>query len=438
MSTVLPERRSNESGMALIAVLLSLALLTVVGTALAAIGVVEFRTSVNHRSSTRALLLADAGATHALALTRGPLAGYSYSDLLVGADGKGDSADDGYLSGYALAREDALPDTGVMLGVGRYFVRIVNDDADPSGSPYVDLNQRVVAVCRGETADGGMAEVWAILTAPPFPAIAVNGDLHLPGNPNVLGKCAGIHANQTLHVGGHPIVDGTVTATGEIEQSGTIYTSDGVEVEPSYESPVEIPFYDPLQFCDQADFILKDGWLITTGPSPTETDITKGKVSGWSWDKGENTYTVQGKEAIPGTFCAYGNVRVNGNVGSASSPLSLSLLATGSVDFSGTPIVTADHPDDLLIVAGGDVVLGGNTSTDVPQYHGLIYAGAQCQINGTPIIDGRLLCYDGEDPEGAEDLIDDNKINGTPTITYDCTGWRRQTFIDSWWEVRAR
>ena len=106
--------RSNESGMALLTVLLAMGLLTALGAALTAVGVVEFRAAKNHRSASRALLLADAGATHALALMRGPLAGQSYSDVLVGSDGVEGTEDDGIFTGHALAGEDALPDTDTL------------------------------------------------------------------------------------------------------------------------------------------------------------------------------------------------------------------------------------------------------------------------------------------------------------------------------------
>jgi hypothetical protein len=429
--------RGNNSGLALIAVLLAMALLTVVGAALAAIGVVEFRTSINHRSATRALLLADAGATHALALVRGPLSGYSYSDLIVGYDGTANTEDDGYLAGYGLAETDALPDTGVQLGQGRYFVQVMNDDADPGGKKEADSNNRLLAVCRGETLDGGRAEVRVILASLAYPAIATNGDLYIPGTPNVLGKCAGIHSNKTMYIDGRPTVDGTVTASEEVDAKHEIYTSEGEEVIPGYEPPMEIPDMNPLDYCDRADFLLKDGFL-TDLESSESFDLKSDKSSGWQWNKTSDLYTVNGKDAVKGTYCVHGNVQVGGNVGSSGNPLSMTILATGSVDISGTPIIESEHKDDLLIVAEGDVRLGGNTSGGTPQYSGLIYAGAQCGLNGNPIMDSRLLCYDAEDPEGAIDLIDYNKINGTPTIVYDCKGWRRRPFIESWWEVRTR
>ena len=434
----MPYLRSNESGLALIAVLLAMALLTAIGAALTAVGIVEYRTSVNHRSATRALLLADAGATHALALMRGSLAGYSYTDVLLGDDGMADTEDDGLLVGFDLSSSDVLPDSGIGLGQGRYFVRMVNDEADPSGDPLTDTNHRFIALCRGETPDGGVAEVRVMLAAPSYPAVAANGDLYVPGTPTITasGPCGGIHANNVITIDGHPTVDGDVTYSEGIVMSGVIYDSHGSEVVPRYEDPIKIDKYEPQDFCDDADYRLEGRKLITVAP-PDTSSIDGEKVLGWQWEAGENSYVLNAKEAVEGTVCADGNVRVRGNLGAAGDPFRITLIASGSIDVGGTPVITADHPDGILILAGGDVQIGGNASTTTPYYRGLVYAGSQCQVNGNPVVDGHILCYDAEDPAGAAELTDENKINGTPTINYDCTGVRRRTLVSAWWESRT-
>jgi hypothetical protein len=422
--------------MALLAVLLAMALLTGIGAALTAVGVVEYRSSRNHRSATRALLLADAGATHALALMRGPLAAYSYTDVLLGSDGQPDTEDDGVLRGYLLSADDALPDTGVRVEQGRYFVRVVNDEADPSGNPLSDTNHRFVALCRGETPDGGVAEVRVMLAAPSYPAIATNGDLYLPGHPSVLGPCGGIHANRIISVSGHPTVSGEVTASGDVLVTGVIYDPYGGIVTPHWAPPIDIPRYDPLAHCGNADYILQGGELVIVGTPSVTHSITAQKVLGWQYDSGSNTYQLTAKDAVEGTVCAHGNVKVIGNLGSPGHPFTITILATGSVQINGTPVIVSDI-DDILIVATGDVQAGGNAATGSPYYAGLLYAGSQCQVNGTPVVDGHLLCFDAPDPVGALDLFDDNKINGDPEIRYDCSGEQRRTLMASWWESRA-
>ena len=428
----------DDSGFALIAVLLAMALLTGIGAGLTAIGVVEFRTSLNHRSATRALLMADAGQTHALAIMRGMAGAYSYSDVLVGADGTGDTDDDGLLIGYpGLAEVDAIADTGVLLPGGRYFVTIVNDPDDPSGDPFVDTNDRVLAICRGETPDGGRAEVRAILASPNFPAIVTNGDLIIPGTPEILGPCAGVHANGRLLIDGNPIVDGQVTASDSVILEGTVYDKAGNVVIPGYYPPIEVPDYDPLDYCGEANYLLRDGWVVTVGPPRDSAWAGGPKVLGWKWDSVENTYTLTGKDAVPGTVCAYGNVRVSGNLGAAGDTMAITLLSTGSVRVGGTPVIKPAHSDGVLIVAEGDVQIGGNASATTPYYSGLIYAGSQCQVNGTPVVHGHILCYDAYNPPGAAEYVDANKVNGTPEITYDCSGVHQSTLVSSWWETRT-
>lgn len=434
-----PPRRlsSEQTGIALVAVLLAMALLTVIGAALTAIGVVEYRASKNHRSATRALLLADAGGVHALALMRGPLSHLSYSQILVGEDGLPGSGDEGVLAGHGLGDEDALPDTGVILGEGRYFVTMLNDSGDPGGDPFTDENHRVLAVCRGELPDGGRAEVRMMLAAPSFPAIVANGDLLLPGNPDVLGPCAGVHANGNLTANGSPVVDGFVTATGDLNVSGTIRDAFGFVVTPEYGPPVDVPEHDPLDYCGAADYVLQGGVFIAVGPPRQETEITGAGVLGWKYKAGTQTYTLAGSQAVDGTYCIHGNAEIAGNAGSEGDPLRITLLATGSVKVTGTPKLAADHEDGILIIAAGDVEIGGNASGSTPSYSGLVYTGAQCQMNGNPRVDGHILCYDGADPVGAVNLVTENKFNGTPIITYDCSGERRRTLVASWWESRA-
>lgn len=429
---------SDRSAIALVAVLLVMALLTGIGAGLTAAGVVEFRTSMNHRSATQALLLADAGATHAQALLRGPLSGYTYTDLLLGADGVPGTEDDGILDGFALAAADALPDTGIVMGPGRYYARLVNDPGDPSGDPFTDTNDRMVAICRGEIADGGRAEVRVMLAAPEFPAIATNGDLILPGIPTITGECGGVHANGTLQIDGNPIISGDVSASDTIILSGVIHDEYGNVVTPRYEPPIEVPEYDPLELCGEAEYVLRDGWVITVGP-PRDSVAAGGPSSlGWSYDPLQNLYSLNGSKAQPGTVCAYGNVQMGGNIGKDGAPLGISVLATGSVKVTGTPWIEADHSEGMLIVAGGDLQFGGNAGGSTPNYSGMLYSGGQCQINGTPLVNGHILCYDDLTISGAINLVDENTVNGNPDVTYDCSGTNQRTLVAAWWEVRTQ
>lgn len=427
----------GESGIALIAVILALVLLSAIGAALAAVGTTEYRAALNHRSATQALLLADAGAAHALALLRGPLEDREFTELLLGQDRVANTADDGILAGHGLADEVALPASGLRLDPGRYYVRLANDPEDPSGSPYSDSNHRLVATCQGETDDQGAAEIRVVIVSLSYPAIATNGDLHVPGNAEVLGQCAGVHSNRELRIGGSPIVDGPVSASDTVVLTGTVRDAEGNVVEPGYQAPIEIPPLDPLQFCDEADYLLVDGDVVTVASGDRVPASGPGAL-GWEWNAGKDTYSLDAKGAAPGTVCAMGNVEVNGNLGSNGDPLSITIAATGSVKLGGTPVIRSDHSANVLIVSGGDVQIAGNASGATVNYQGTIYAHGQCQVNGNPLVDGQILCYDAPDKPGNRNIVDGNKINGSARFRYDCSGLRRKAQIDAWWEVRAR
>lgn len=428
----------SRSGFAVISVLLALALLTTIGIALTSVGTVEVRSSHNHRSATQALLLADAGATHALALMRGPLSDYTYSDVLLGSDGVPSTADDGVLSGFGLSPSDAVPDTGVLLGDGRYFVRVQNDAADTSAVPTNDSNYRLTLLCRGETDDGGVAEVGMALGALAYPALVTGGDLVLVGSPDVLGPCAGIHVNGTLQVSGNPTVDGEVTVSGTTSGAGTIHDALGNPVVPEYGMPpVEIPEHNPLDYCAAANYVLHDGWVVTVGPPRDSSYAVTSGVLGWQFSLAQNQWTLTGNQAVPGTVCVYGNVQITGSLGSNANPMAMTILATGSVHIGGNPRMESSHPDGILIVAGGDLKVSGNAAGSTPAYSGLLYGGAQCQFNGTPDIYGHVLCRDDPNPPGSVDLVTQSKVNGNPRVIYDCSGERRRTVRTSWWESRA-
>lgn len=431
-------RPRDERGVALISVILALALIGALGVAVLAAGSIDFQTTSNHRSATRALMLADAGANHALALLRGPLSRRTYTELLLGADGQPDTDDDGILTGFGLSAADALPDTGIRLNDGRYAVRLVNDPVDPTGDPFDDGNWRMIAECRGQTPDGGLAELRVVLAAPNFPAIATDGDLLLNGNPEILGPCAGLHANNVATAEEIPTVDGPVTAVDTVIVNGIIYDSDGNVVVPrSGEPPMDVPDYNAFDFCGPADYVLRGGWVIDAATGDSSVANGSPQAAGWQFDVSTNTYSVSGNKAVPGTVCAGGNVQVGGNTGSEGSPMQMSILSTGSVEIGGNPKIAASHPEGLLVVAEGDIKVSGIASGVTPNFQGLLYAGSQCKINGTPAVEGYVLCADDPDPLGALNLTDDNIVNGDARITYDCTGVRRLSLISSWWEARA-
>ena len=89
---------------------------------------------------------------------------------------------------------------------------------------------------------------------------------------------------------------------------------------------------------------------------------------------------------------------------------------------NGNPYMVPDHPDDMLIIASGDMKLNGDPTGGGKTAEGLIYGGSSCKFNGKPVIHGQIICKSNPDPPGSLDLQDVNEIDGELKLTYGCTG----------------
>lgn len=417
-------RLRSSAGVALPAAIGALTALAVLLAGLLVIVDLNAKTGTNRRSAVRAVQVAEAGASHALSLMRGSLAGTSYTNLLRGSDGAAGGADDGLLTGYGLAASDQIPDTGRVTSQGRYFVSIVDDPADPVGAAATDGNNRVLITCQGTTADGGSADVRVVVGSTPFPGIVTDGTLTISGNPKIYGACGSVHANDDVIVSGTPNVAVGVTASDTVKVSGTIRDSAGVKLKPlSNQPPIEIPSLKSTDFCEDADYILhSNGNFETVGPPNVIQNASGSEVQGWKRASSSPVmWDVSGEKMAAGTYCIDGNVKISGNpTGPSGTALPVSLLATGSVEFSGNPTITPDHPDGISVISGGDVVIAGNPSAT--GISGLFYSRSQCMINGNPTLYGQIICDNESNASGTVNLVSENKINGDPMITYGCGG----------------
>jgi hypothetical protein len=99
----------------------------------------------------------------------------------------------------------------------------------------------------------------------------------------------------------------------------------------------------------------------------------------------------------------------------------LSVIATGSIEVSGNPFLTADHDDGIMFLAGGDLSISGNPGVGNPNFQGLMYAGAQCKMSGTPDLFGQLMCANGAQPAGSVNFVSSHDMSGDFTLTFDCS-----------------
>ncbi len=344
-----------------------------------------------------------------------------------------DASDDGVLAGYSgLDVNDELPAAGLEFSDGTYSVRLVNDLEDPSGDPYNDTNDRMVAVCRGDTPPDGVAEIKVMVESLPYPAVTVNGNVLLTANVQVQGPCAGVHANGTVQASSGVVVQGPISASDSVIHWWTPAEEPAHATEiTSGARPLEVPKLDPLDFCDDADYILRNGWQINMTATPDSFEL--GGSTEWSFHQAGNEYKLGGQPANLGTFCIHGNVSYTASVGSDLEPAPITLLATGAVSIGGKSNIAPAHPDNLLIVAGGDIAAGGQAGA---HYSGLIYTENQCAFGGNPDIDALILCYNAPDSYSYEawDLLDQNSVGNNTTVTYDCSALRQPPRATAWWE----
>ena len=250
-----------------------------------------------------------------------------------------------------------------------------------------------------------------------IPAIAVNGDLLLSGNPDILGACGAVHTNGNITTSGNPTVQTGISASGTVVGAPPSDTSGAPVVPVNGAREVDIPDLDPADYCGDADYILRDnGWLVDVSV-PDSLNANGVARNGWILN---STSPVQwgtnGNSQDSGTYCAYGNVEF-----SANANMPLTILATGSVVFSGNPHITSAHPDGILIMSGGDVSLSGSPAGG-DAYDGMVYAQSQCLVAGNMSMSIQLLCNGELENTGAIDVVAVTEITGNATITFDCSG----------------
>jgi hypothetical protein len=424
------QRRSlGRAGIALPAAITALAAVSVLIAGVWVVVDLNAKTSLNRKAAVSALMVAEAGAAHALGLVRGDLRNTTFDRLLKGYDNLALTADDGLFTGYGLASDEQIPTGGRAFGGGRYYVTMVDDPAETDLLPMVDSNNRVMARCRGVMPDGASAEILAVIGQIPFPAIATEGKLKIGGNPIITGVCGGIHANEITEIGGTPQVSGPTSASDTVIGSDCIETPDGSPCQAPlhHQPPIEIPPLTAADVCTDPDFVLRaDGYIEDRrGVTP---DVRDGSTTNWGFKWGGDKWESDGPSTAPGgVVCADHDVVISKNWGTESSPLSMSIFSTRSVIVSGNPTFTAADPSGAVIVAEGDVQISGNPSSGTHNnYGGMIYAGAQCQINGSPRLYGQLLCKDNDQPSGHKDWVSISDLNadvsGNPEIIFDCTG----------------
>jgi len=392
-------RPRNQQGYALLWVLFSFVVMSALASAALRSASTSRRAAKVSKEWDKGMYVAEAGLNQVLP---------TCTDSLVNGLNPGDSLDLGWTT----------METG-----DRYRPIIHRIDNDEGDKLYL-----ITVEGRASSRFGGtpsVSVVTMVVPSMPAAAIAVNGNLDIDaGTTTILGPCAAVSATGGLDVDGSTLVTDGGVRTGpsgvDLQAGGLIVNSNGDAVTPTTDADSSgVPLLSSAAFCAQADYIMRNGWVVRTGASPDSAIAGTGLAADWSWTMSQNVYTASGGLTTPGTLCVRGNVRISGTIASPAAPLSLTVLATGSIDIEGSASIVADHSSRVLIMAEGDVRLA---QTGANRFDGLIYARRHCRLEGSMAINGSILCATAPAPAEALVLYHENDISADLTLTSACLG----------------
>lgn len=439
----LPRSYRSENGAALITSIFALLLVTLLGMALVAVGEIGRSVSTNDRENTEALYLADSGITHARKLIFG-FPSSNYSAILTAGDGVADTGDE--LSSTTMFASP-IPAGGTTFAGGTYVVNVTddNDETGPTQNRNVDRNMRIVVRSVGTARNGATATIEVIISATVVPAIVVDGNLRISGNPDLIGTGGGVHSNGNLEISGSPRAQDFFGASGTYSQSGSPKTgtppgfSDSPPDTRAGATAVTIPNLNPADFRSQATYILGNDGRIRNQAGTVVGNASSGSWNDWSWDSGGRRW-VAGNNIPAGTYYAEGgSINVSGNPGESGGPRALSFIADGYIEISGNPRMAP--VSEYLMLAGTDLKISGNP--DNP-YTGTLYARHQIDFSGNPYINGQVLAKNladtpYPDPGGNNPVPRQSGgfmvMSGNPVINFNGSGGSGAT-VASWREVR--
>jgi len=488
-SAVLSARR-DERGASMIFTLLSLTMVTVLGLGLTSVALSTVSQATAESETTEALAIADAGIEHGKQLVLWQ-DWQSLNVFLQRGDGLGCSFDElagtpiniPLPAGYPTATQDFIPAAGRAFGQGSYYVQLCDNHSreqvapspNTNNDPNTDVDKVIYMRSVGFGPRGSRSAVELTLGAAAMPAVVVEGNLEVKGNPTVTGPAGSIHANGSLLLSGNPCthvyyasVNGT-TESGNV-QGGTGCTAADVDARP-YSPRINIPKLDAYTVALQAqaagvlvrtligkDAVAPDGTTpCTTNGGCAYTGLPAGPAgsgiastlsataipAGWSYSNNPSkTWRTQGGTQA-GTYFVIGNASVTANTGGVSGgAVALSVLATGSISANGNPDVvphaTVPFIGPILMIAGYDLDLG---ATFDAWYEGLFYARHQLDIKGSPTLNGQVIALNEADTSYySSNPVTKNSgvmsIGGSPTINYSGNGLNSVRAL-TWRECRG-
>lgn len=293
----------------------------------------------------------------------------------------------------------------------------------------------------------------------PDSAILSDGKLSVKGNLQVTGTHGNAHANGDVEVSGNPSFSGSLSASGTCGLGGDDcdqYAGDDANSGSGF-PPKTIPTVNPRQAYSMSEYDLCPDGTVRAGPSNSDnpppegttqpcspgapilgdttvvpfrgwssTSATDSRGRLWSYSAGAHELECEGKAECDGVYYVYhGSVDIESNPGTKTVPWEVTIMAEadptsgpephdhcphayGDIKFSGTPRMRY-HPKApfLLLVAGRDLVVTGNTQAGDFDHEGALLAHEQIRMRGTPGIFGPVIAND-TCPE-SENILDVDK-----------------------------
>ena len=445
--------RRNEHGMAFVAVMLMMFMMSLLATAMSMSGRSELALATNgtHYAGTRAA--AEAGLNHGVVAVLAATASTSLTTILRGPDGVTDAADPSAAAnddnGSLAALIGGTPPWTVSAADPRFtYDLLLLDDDDPSlfatpptaaqliamgedGSGITDVNRLFVLRSRGYGPGGTTAEIETMLLPKALPALLVNGSLTISGNARILGSAGSVHANTNLTISGSgPSVAKNATASGTYTKPATWMpggTGAGGVV------PVTAPDVSALDYLAEADLVLTSTGLIKNraGVTACNASVTRSACKGsygWQFTSASAGWTMNNATGVAATYYVQGPAVVSASPGSTTTPMRMSIIATGSITVSGSPKLAAEASSGLLFVTSGDLRITGSLTHSSSEARILVREQIQFSSNGS--LTAQILV---QNVTSVSTVVTTNTVSGNARITYNATapastytagGWR--------------
>jgi hypothetical protein len=297
------------------------------------------------------------------------------------------------------------------------------------------VNRRILVRSVGVGANGATTTVEQVIAALDAPAVIVNGNALVTGNPRFMGAAGAIHGNGDVAIAGNPCAQQYYSSVGAIPVSGGS-VGGGAACAPGATDyrPDSAPLNIPLLLVDtykpQADYWLESNGTCYSGATGLPLPCVG---LGWTFNAGSTTWSGASSIAA-GTYWVNGNVLMGGSPGTPGSPRPLSILARGYVDVGGSPRTVPDlvvpglgaAPVGISVIAGTDLRMAGS-STQL--FTGIYYATHQTNVSGSPTINGQLMALNQADTvypvgsPGTNNIVQLNAagqmvISGSPVINF--------------------